>query len=169
MWAPNDNKYSSPRPPNAPLVPIKCCLLGKLSARDFPSIAISSHFPSPFLAALCNMRQHLLESVVTAASDVHEKWFFVLCTGKCLPLLRFPLLPLLEVSAKRKTENSSFCYKLKCCQHLHATCGIFGQKFMLKFIIYIHIYIFFLLQRIFQFQLSRPEGNKESKEKICQR
>lgn len=123
-------------------------LAGKLSARDFPSIAIRARFP----ASLSYMRQHLFESVVTAASDVHEKWFFVRCSGKCLLLFgSYCCCNLLcpEVSAKRKTENSSFCYKLKCCQHLHATCGIFGQEFTLKFIIY------FLLQRIFRLSKQR--------------
>lgn len=127
LWATNDNKHS----PRAP-TPIKCsCLLENCLPEIFPLLQFL--FLSPFLPCPYNMHWHLFESVVTAASDVHEKWFFALENASPCPLIA-----LSPESVKRKTENSSFCYKLKCCQHLHATCGIFGQKFTLKFIIYFY-------------------------------
>lgn len=55
--------------------------------------------------------------------------------------------PRFQKKNEKGLENSSLRYKLKCCQRLHTTCGMWA-KVHTKFIIYIYLYIFFKKAKI---------------------
>lgn len=86
----------------------------------------------------------LSAAVVTAATDVHEKWFSE--RTKCFEYGGNANIPASKKNEKGM-ENSSLRYKLKCCQRLHTTCGMWA-KVHTKFIIYIYLHIFFKKAKI---------------------
>lgn len=155
MWTPNDNKlcpscfFYSSSICSFPSVPVP----GRKIQRKFLSnvgfwkngvlFVVAGDFLDAFSRRALQLPR-LSAAVVTAATDVHEKWFSE--RTKCFEYGGNANIPASKKNEKGM-ENSSLRYKLKCCQRLHTTCGMWA-KVHTKFIIYIYLHIFFKKAKI---------------------